>query len=277
MIRFYSGGGAGDFQRIEQPFTATEWDRIKGSALRLLRAKQRDDAAELFETIPFQLYEGSNFFNDEFQVLYCDVNHERYVELTELAGDEETARSIKAIVKVLDDIGHAVRHVAVGVDSDSGSAPVAQPDPKITSDTVERALADAERLNSRGGAVSAVDRVHTAFHGYLMEVCRESRIAFADDSDITALFGLLRQHHSAFSGTIPGGDQITQVLRGMAKIVDALNLVRNRRSLAHPNTVLLEEPEAMLVINATRTLLHYLNGKLTSARPRQSALKKLPF
>jgi hypothetical protein len=47
-----------------------------------------------------------------------------------------------------------------------------------------------------------------------------------------------------------------------ATVVDALNPVRNRGSMAHANATLLDEPEAMLVINAVRTLLHYLNAKI---------------
>jgi len=276
MIKFYTGQGADGFERVRQPYTAKEWEKIRGSALRLLQARQRDAAAELFEAIPFQLYEGTNFFGDEFQVLYCAVNHERYVELSELAGDEETSRSIRAIVKALDEIGYSVRHVAVGVDSNSGPAPVALPDLKVTSDTVERALADAERLiNSNGGAISAVDRVHTALHGYLREVCRDGGIAFADDAGTTALFGLLRQHHPALSGTIPSGEPIHRLLRPLAGVIDTLDPVRNTRSMAHPNATLLGEPEAMLVINAIRTLFHYLDSKLSESRAKRAG--KPPF
>jgi hypothetical protein len=52
------------------------------------------------------------------------------------------------------------------------------------------------------------------------------------------------------------------MLRGIAQIVDALNPIRNRKSMAHPTEELLEEPEAMLAANAVRSLLHYLNMKL---------------
>jgi hypothetical protein len=38
-------------------------------------------------------------------------------------------------------------------------------------------------------------------------------------------------------------------------------------SLAHPNECLIGEPEAMLVVNATRTILHYLDAKLASPQP----------
>jgi hypothetical protein len=37
--------------------------------------------------------------------------------------------------------------------------------------------------------------------------------------------------------------------------MDALNPVRNRATVAHPNAELLEKEEAMLVINVARTLL----------------------
>ena len=53
-----------------------------------------------------------------------------------------------------------------------------------------------------------------------------------------------------------------KMLRGLAQIVDAMNPVRNHNSLARPNKDLLEAPEAMLVVNAVRSLLHYLNMKL---------------
>ena len=43
--------------------------------------------------------------------------------------------------------------------------------PTITS-VVERALADAETLLREQGPTSAVDRVHTALHGYLLAACQ---------------------------------------------------------------------------------------------------------
>lgn len=38
--------------------------------------------------------------------------------------------------------------------------------------------------------------------------------------------------------------------------------MRNNATPAHPNDALLEAPEAMLMINGVRTLLHYLNAKI---------------
>jgi hypothetical protein len=48
-----------------------------------------------------------------------------------------------------------------------GAAPVPAPRPSITTEVVVRALADAELLIERQGATSGIDRLHTAFHGFL--------------------------------------------------------------------------------------------------------------
>jgi hypothetical protein len=43
--------------------------------------------------------------------------------------------------------------------------------------------------------------------------------------------------------------------------MDALNPARNRGSIAHPNDELLDSDEAMLFINAARTVLQFLDAK----------------
>jgi hypothetical protein len=106
-----------------------------------------------------------------------------------------------------------------------------------------------------------VDRLHTALHGYFESVCDAANIAYKADCPMTTLFSLIRQHHPALQRK-PPGVEADKILRAMAQIVDILNPVRNQKSMAHPNENLLDEPEAMLVANAVRTLLHYLNSKL---------------
>ncbi|MGA2431002.1 MAG: abortive infection family protein, partial [Candidatus Acidiferrum sp.] len=54
---------------------------------------------------------------------------------------------------------------------------------------------------------------------------------------------------------------MVQVTRGLAQVVDAMNPIRNKKTLTHPNP-LLDEAEAMLAINAIRTMLHYLDKRL---------------
>ncbi|WP_372358957.1 abortive infection family protein [Xanthomonas axonopodis] len=43
--------------------------------------------------------------------------------------------------------------------------------------------------------------------------------------------------------------------------IDSLNPARNHGSLAHPNEALLENDEAVLVINAARAIFQYLDKK----------------
>ena len=52
---------------------------------------------------------------------------------------------------------------------------------------------------------------------------------------MTALFKRLRSHHPAFIENGPRAQDITQVMRAMSAIMDALNPLRNNASVAHPN------------------------------------------
>lgn len=148
------------------------------------------------------------------------------------------------------------------VDRLLGVAAVSSADLRIRTGVVESALADAEMLIEKRGASSGVDRVHTAFHGYLREVCRVAALTARDDAGVTELLTLLREKHPAFNQLGPRDDDIKRVLRSMSAIVDALNPLRNKASAAHPNDRVLEHPEAMLVINTVRTLLHYIDSKV---------------
>lgn len=147
-----------------------------------------------------------------------------------------------------------------------GSGPIDLPVTHITSEVVLRALADAEQLIQTRGATSGVDRMHTALHGYLRAVCMQSGLETDKDASITELFKVLRGNHPAFQDLGPRSEDITKVLRALSTVIDALNPIRNRASIAHPNDVLLDEPEAILVINAVRTLLAYLDARLRNNR-----------
>lgn len=131
----------------------------------------------------------------------------------------------------------------------------------ITSDVVDRAIADAEVLIRENGATSGIDRIHTSLHGYLLAVCEREGISHDADANIAGLFSLLRQYHPCLQAVGPRSADITRMLRALATIADALNPVRNMASVAHPNPTLLAEDEAWLVINAARTLMQYLGRK----------------
>jgi hypothetical protein len=124
------------------------------------------------------------------------------------------------------------------------------------------------------GAASGVDRIHTALHGYLRKTCDDATIPYEAGATMTALFKRLRADHPAFKEDGPRAQDITQVMRAMSAIMDALNPLRNNASVAHPNEALLDEPEAMLAINAARTILHYLDAKLAKHRKDQATSKQ---
>lgn len=148
-----------------------------------------------------------------------------------------------------------------------GAAPVTAPAPRFTSDVVARALDDAEHLLGKQGATSALDRAHTALHGHLRAVCAAERVPVPDDATMAVLFNALREHHPAFRDLGPRPDDIGKVLRALAVVLDTLNPLRNRASVAHPNLALLPQAEAMLALNAARSVLRYVDDKLAHYSP----------
>ena len=136
------------------------------------------------------------------------------------------------------------------------------PDP---AEAVRRALADAEHLIAASGATSAVDRVHTALHAYLRGLCADVGLTVDNNASLTSLFKTARRDHPALKPTGPRAGDIDKILRAFSAVLDALNALRNQASMAHPQADLLAVPEAMLVIHASRTVLHYLTARLDQA------------
>jgi hypothetical protein len=145
-----------------------------------------------------------------------------------------------------------------------GASPVPAKRPKITCASVERCIENAEQLIEKGGKgmTDAVDRIHTMLHGYLRAVCDDAGIAYTDKAMMSGLFASIRNQHPAFKNNGPRKDDLERIFRSMSGIVDAMNPIRNEGSLAHPNNDLLAPPEAALVINMARTILHYIDMKL---------------
>jgi len=144
------------------------------------------------------------------------------------------------------------------------SIAVAAPSPAISSQVVDHALKDAAALLESRDPTSAVDRVHTALHGYLKAACARADIEVPADSTTAGVFKLMKQRHPALTDLGTQHESLVKVLHAMSVIVDALQPVRNRGSLAHANDELLLRDEALLAINAARTLIQYLDAKLST-------------
>jgi hypothetical protein len=138
---------------------------------------------------------------------------------------------------------------------------VRSPDLIVTTQTIRQALEDAELLLTKNGAPSAVDRAHTALHGFLKKICADRRIEMGNDPSMTALFGLIRNGCPELKAA--AHDQEAKKLFGsIATALDTLNFIRNRGSLAHANDLILDVDEATLFINLSRAVLTYLDAKV---------------
>jgi len=130
-----------------------------------------------------------------------------------------------------------------------------------TSETVYEALKDAEMLLRTRGPVSAVDRAHTALHGYLKKLCLARGKEIPSDASLTATFKVLRDQSTDFLVATVHDGETKKVIGAIATILDSMNTIRNRGTLVHPNEVLLDAPEAMLYVNLSRTFLTYIESK----------------
>ena len=130
------------------------------------------------------------------------------------------------------------------------------------SEVVRRALSDADQLLATSGPTSAIDRLHTALHGYLKSACQNSGIPLAPDATLTQAYKVLRTQHPALQSLGGHDGEVGKILSSFASMLDALNTLRNHASVAHPNDNLIGTAEGSLAVNAVRTIFHYLNQKI---------------
>ncbi len=223
----------------------------------------------------------------EFYPYYCDLDinpnriqgttRERFITILESSDPKTQAAILKGVLKkfpiesFVDSEKEQKRIIAVDIEQyierleeKDKSTTLESPALIFTNETVERAISDARTLIKQNGATSGIDRVHTALHGYLKQVCLESGIELTGDPTITELYKKIRLEHPKLKETITRQDDIDKILRAFANVMDVLNPIRNMASVAHPNENLLNEVEAELVINAAHTMLYYLNSKFKS-------------
>lgn len=219
----------------------------------------------------------------EFYSLYCELDidpkqyagtttREKFIAILRGSSPETQAKILRGVIArfPVTNTDHATRtenlrnELLEIIERLESGSPVSTPSLKITTATVELAISDAEALLKTNGATSGVDRIHTALHGYLKKVCLDAGIAYESDDTITKLFKLLRQKHVALKNLGARQNDIEKIFQAFGTIMDALNPIRNKASIAHPNENLLEKDEAFLVINSAKTILHYLDAKFSA-------------
>ncbi|WP_138091045.1 abortive infection family protein [Halalkalibacterium halodurans] len=133
----------------------------------------------------------------------------------------------------------------------------------ITANFVEEALKQAETLLKEHDSYSALDRMHTALHAFLLHICKDEKIIFeSSEPKIQDVFSKLRKEHPAFKNNQPYVTPVNQMLTSIGKLLENLNEIRNNRSMAHPNEEFLPEEEAQFVINSARIILKYIDSKV---------------
>ncbi len=131
--------------------------------------------------------------------------------------------------------------------------------------TVMRALGDAKALIGTVDSSSAIDRAHTALHGYLVQLCRDNAITLPNDPTASKAFKALREYHPALHPIGHRADEVTRVLNSFAASIDAFSTLRNKASLAHVNE-LLDTPEATAIVNAMYTIFRYIQDSVRRSR-----------
>lgn len=115
MITLYHGSGAGDFELHGDTFDEQKHESLMLNARQILRARGEYLAVEYLDRAAFYVCEGTNHFNDEFQVLVAYVPLQEYEEFRILSSQPEAQKAFRQIAKVLTEIGPYIRFIAVGL------------------------------------------------------------------------------------------------------------------------------------------------------------------
>jgi hypothetical protein len=77
MLRLYNASpdGSAEIQLLESE--TERWERLQRNAIRLLREAGEPDAAQVLETLPFELWSGTNSWGDNFHVLYLRTERDQ--------------------------------------------------------------------------------------------------------------------------------------------------------------------------------------------------------
>lgn len=218
--------------------------------------------------------------HEEFYPEYCNLEinpyeydgttRERFISILSTQPPENQARIIRGILEKYPEasvkeqtevLRGEFEMIALRLERESAPATLVAPTFESRSAVVRQALHDAELLITTNGAIRAVDRVHTALHGYLREICVEAQISVGEDTAASRLLTLLLQQHPVLVGAGSRPEETRKILRSLAGTIDALGTARNLASPAHPNDVLLDEPEAQLAIAAAYAIIGYIESR----------------
>lgn len=126
--------------------------------------------------------------------------------------------------------------------------------------TLRRAIGDANTLIAQGKYSSCIDRVHTALHGYLRIRLDELEIKYEESDMMPKLFNLLYKRWEEV-GNSDINNMMLKALRSASATIEALNEIRNRHSLAHPNEEIIDEAEAKFALGLMESICNYIETR----------------
>src|ERR1700730_2606899 len=116
MLQLYWGSGSREIELIAPSLPEAQLAALLRNAVRFLEEKFEVESAQLIREYPFELWEGTNSFGDEFEVLFLKTSIRVYLKL-EKEHDEGLSHSqYRAIANALEKLGHFVRFIAVAID-----------------------------------------------------------------------------------------------------------------------------------------------------------------
>ena len=107
---------------------------------------------------------------------------------------------------------------------------------------------------------SAFDRIHTAYHGYLRKVLDNKGLCYEESDTLSQLYTKLHTKISSNISSSEIAELIRTSLRSGSGIIAAINEMRNKHSLSHPNDDLLQKREAEFAIKLVRDISDYINS-----------------
>ena len=127
-------------------------------------------------------------------------------------------------------------------------------------EVISKAINDAELLMEQGKYDSAFDRIHTAYHGYLRKVLDNKGLCYEESDTLSQLYTKLHTKISSNISSSEIAELIRTSLRSGSGIIAAINEMRNKHSLSHPNDDLLQKREAQFAIKLVRDISDYINS-----------------
>ncbi len=161
--------------------------------------------------------------------------------------EKSNAKDFKIVKLILDDVVSQI---------------VQNPSPSNSNESVYQSLADAEILISTSGAPNAYDRMHTALHSFLREVCINHSIPYSSSDSINALLPKINRYIKNKLDSDGRNEKIFKIFRSTNAILDDLNYLRNHHSLSHPTENLLNNADALYAINIARSIMTYVDSVL---------------